>query len=98
MNKFDNNTKNKLDKILSEINKTTGSPELPWTTSEGKATPNKGNFHYDFSPKKGYSVYRFGESKGDGFEVSEPIFKGRATIATAIAASQAFLNALLFKK
>lgn len=93
-----NKTKNKLDQILSQINKTTGSPEFSWTTTHGKAVPSKGNFHSEYSPDKGYSVFRFGETTGDGFQISEPIFTGRVPIGTAIAAAQAFLNALLLSK
>jgi hypothetical protein len=94
MNKPNNKTKTKLDQILSEINKATNSPEFPWTTADGKAVPNKGNFHSDYAPEKGYSVYRFGEAVGDGFQISEPIFTGRVPIGTAIAAAQAFLNGI----
>ena len=95
MNKPNNKTKNKLDLVLSEINKATNSPEYPWTASEGKAVPNSGNFHSNYEPESGYSVYRFGKSTGDGgFEISQPIFEGRLPIGPAIAAAQAFLNGL----
>jgi len=99
MNKPNNKTKSKLDIVLSEINKATNSPEFPWTITDGKTVPNKGNFHCDYRPEAGgYSVYRFGERTEDGVNISEPIFTGRLPIGTAIAAAQAFLNGINLAK
>jgi hypothetical protein len=99
MNKPNNKTKAKLDGILSEINKATGSPDSPYTIADGKAIANKGNFHTDYIPEYGYSIYRFGEATGDGgFGISEPVFTGRMRIGPAIAAAQAFLNGIRLAK
>lgn len=94
MNKPNNKTKSKLDAVLLEINNVTGSPAYPWTIADGRTVPNKGNFHCDYRPEEGYSVYRFGDSTPEGVSVSEPIFVGRLPIGTAIAAAQAFLNGI----
>jgi hypothetical protein len=98
VNKPNNNTKAKLDQVLIEINKATNSPEFPWTTSDGKAIANRGNFHSEYIPDKGYAIHRFGEVTSEGVQILEPIFAGRMPIGPTINAAQAFLNGLSFQK
>lgn len=88
-----NKTKAKLDQIILAINQKLGTPTHPYTIIEGTFTSAVGNFHSDYSPELGYSVYRFGE----GLSISEPIWTGRLLIGPAISAATAFLNGLNFQ-